>query len=157
MIKNEITDLNEQLGRDQFTDYVSKKQPDWNITRYATKRFDKWDVAFTTGTTEDFVIGEIKHRYKDYDAFDTWYLEQDKFDNLQDIKTRLQKKYPNKKIFIHYINFYWDKKNIPRIWDITNLQPDYTIEQLPNNSNTSTAYKKPKSTAQLHNNTTINH
>jgi|GEM_PF-6576284 len=157
MTKQEITEMNEQIGRIQFINYTSTQQPDWDIKKFSKDLYSSYDVAYTTGTTKDFVIGEIKYR-KGYNsnAFDNWLLEQSKYKVLQDLKKETQLKHPDKNIFIHYINFYPDKPDQPRIWDITNLDNEFKTLELPSNSNTATSYERDTQARYLHNNDTIN-
>lgn len=158
MTKQQITDRNETIGRNAFKACVTTQHPDWTIKKFSKKRYDVYDVVFVSGATQDnFIIGEIKFRDGyNYNAYDDWILEQEKLKSMQELRTKVQKMYPNKNIWLHYINFYRDNLTTPRMWDITNIEPDFGLLDLPNNSNTSTAYNQNTPATLLHNNDTIN-
>lgn len=158
MTANEINQRiskDEQIGRDKFQIYQTTEQPDWEINRYSKNTSASWDVGYYTGTTRDMVIGEIKNRYKSDNQFDSWILEEIKIRGLFETKRKLQLKYPNAKIYIHYINFYNNTEQ-PRFWDITNLIPDFESNSYPKNSFDPNAQKVEKLSMMLKNNDAIN-
>ncbi|KAF2337212.1 hypothetical protein [Flavobacterium daemonense] len=148
---------NERLGREQFRSFTNGLN-DWNINRFSVQKKASYDVAYKTGSTQDYVIGEIKHRpsYR-YNQFNDWILEQKKYEALQDLKRQMQALYPNEKIYVHYIMFYYDKPNVPRIWDITHLfDVEFSPHGLPANSADPKADTENKPAIKLHNNDAIN-
>jgi hypothetical protein len=142
---------NEAQGRKLF-DSFNTQQTNWEINKWSKDFYSSWDVSYTSGSTQDFIIGEIKYRngYASF-QFPDWVLEQKKLLELQRIKGIIQKKYPNKKVFIHYINFYRNTDK-PRIWDITNLKVDFDTLRLPYDSVSTQTYYKDKQATYLHNN-----
>ena len=150
------TELHENNGRNLFNGFVST-QNNWSIKKWSKNRFSSWDVSLTTGTTADFVITEIKTvpNY-DKDQFSSWILEQKKLKRLQELKAEMQRKHPNKTIYIHYVNFYKDATQPPRIWDITNLQDAGVFKYFPINSNTDNPEYITKNVIYLNNNDAIN-
>lgn len=161
MTKQQITEQNEAIGRNMFASFNDGQTTQWNIHRWSKKPSSSWDVSYITGSTENntlgYVIGEIKFRveYKST-AYQTWILEKKKHDALQELKKQMQEKYPDRNFYVHYICFYPDKPNVPRLWDITNLNGDYNGFGLPANSNTPNPKEVQKPTHFLHNNEAIN-
>lgn len=156
MTKQEITEMNERIGRESFSGYTSSEQPNWEIIEFSKDRFCSYDVLYTSGSTQDIIIGEIKFRAAYLqDAFDDWIIEQHKHLTLLETKRTLQLENPDKNIYIHYINFYKDNRKKPRIWDVTHPF-DFGMLELPENSNTSTANYYNTPATKLHNNKAIN-
>lgn len=158
MTKQQITEQNELIGRNAFKAYVTTQHPDWTIKKFSKKRYDVYDVVVVSGGTEDhYIIGEIKFRDGyNYNAYQDWILEQEKLKSMQELKKHVETLFPNKSIYLHYINFYRDNLTTPRMWDITDIKPNFGLLDLPNNSNTSTAYFQNTPATLLHNNDTIN-
>ncbi|MHC0440995.1 hypothetical protein [Flavobacterium sp. 3-210] len=148
---------NERIGREQFRCFTNELN-DWNINRFSREQKASYDVSYKTGSTQDYVIGEIKHRPSyAYNQYPDWILEQKKYEALQKLKRKMQAKYPYRKIYVHYIMFYYDKPNKPRIWDITNLfDVEFSPLGLPENSADPYADIENKPAIKLHNNDAIN-
>ena len=112
MNESEKVEQLEEKGRQIFENYCN--QQEWcTIIRWSKKRFSPWDVSFSSGNTKGYsveIIGEIKVRSYESQAFGDWYLEHDKLIALKEIREN----YINKKIM--YINIFTDDKL--RAWDL---------------------------------------
>lgn len=104
-------------GRDLFKDYCAKQ--DWCKVIKVASPTDTWDIAYYSGGTK--IIGEIKVRNYDSDAFLDWDYEYKKHHNLLQVYDKVKEKESNKKkqVEIQYINFF--KNDSIKIWTTTNL------------------------------------
>lgn len=122
----------DEKGRNIFISYCNQ-QPWCKVHRTATNPTAKWDVSYFSGSTK--MIGEIKKRDKNSDTFDSWYLQEDKWQALIDLKGTSDAR-------ITYINHFNDGETM--IWDLTDMQMektessikslqknDYTDEKIP--------------------------
>lgn len=158
MTNNKQIALNERIGRNALNGYVSTNTLDCTLHRWSKNETSSWDVSYYTGTTKDMIIGEIKFRegYNEH-QFNDWILEGLKLAKLQELKRITEQKFPNRNVFIHYIVFYKDNLKVPRIWDITNIDPTtFETSELPNMTCTTSQQMRDKPATKLHNNDTIN-
>jgi hypothetical protein len=102
----------DEKGRNIFINYC-EQQPWCKINKLAKNKFAKWDVSYFSGNTQ--MIGEIKKRKYTSDAFSDWYIQEDKWDALIQIKGDSDAK-------ITYINHFTDDSTM--IWDLTDMDKE---------------------------------
>ena len=117
---------NDYVGKDEKGRVIFEKlctQQKWcKHIKNSTDKYAVWDNAYLSGNTQ--MIGEIKFRNYDSEAFDSWFLEVDKYNSLNQLKNSI-----NSETKITYINHFKDDQTI--IWNLTNLDiKDYKITKL---------------------------
>ena len=108
--------LDEEKGRVIFDEFC--KQQTWcNVTKFSKNKYTKWDVLYTSGATDNHVIGEIKRRKNTSNDYDCWFLQKDKYEALLQIQSEA-----SKPIKITYINHFTD--GATAVWDLDNIAMD---------------------------------
>lgn len=118
----------DQHGRELFKHYCNNQK--WcKVIKESKDEYAHWDISYTSGST--LIIGEIKVRNYNSDAFNDWDYEQKKHIELTAMLNKMKQAHPTKKIEIQYINIYKDEAI--RIWTTTNIhnQQQPTTKILP--------------------------
>lgn len=128
----------EQKGRQAFTNYCNTILVGCKINKFSKDKYSKWDVSYFFQGQR--ILGEIKFRNFDSNAFKNWYLEKDKLEALESIREALNG--PQGRMRIHYINIHTDEAI--RIYDISNLTGTQLPEEQMMNANTTESIDKKR-------------
>lgn len=117
-------EIKDEQAKEEFKEWCGYQS--WcRFNKKSKVGFATWDVSYYSGNskTEIPIVGEIKVREGyESNSFNNWYLEEKKYNSLQQIKEKTKGD-----LKIHYINIYPD--SMIRIWDITELNNEKMIER----------------------------
>jgi len=115
---------------------------DFEITHISKiEGYDGWDVIYQSGSTIN--LCEIKVRQKFLSMYNSFVIEQTKYDKLMELVNTEKAKKNNLQPI--YMNFFFDGCVI---WNLNQLEVEFKLMDMPNNSQ-NTKYIKAKPCASL--------
>jgi hypothetical protein len=116
----------EEQGREMMTKVCQEQIVGCSVRKLATNRHAHWDMAITI-MGKPYIV-EIKVREYVSNAYNDWYYQVDKHNQLLKLKVEADKKKETK---ILYVNFFTD--DAFRMWDTTEIhkkqQPKTVLTQ----------------------------
>lgn len=106
----------EQKGRDIFKNWCDNDIR-CKLNKFSTNEFTKWDVSFLIDDNK--MVGEIKYRLYNHNAFDTWIIQKDKYEFLINMAETLN-------VIPIYINIFEDSTIL--MWDLNSME-DIVIKE----------------------------